>query len=346
MSTALLRSPWPTPVWPATVPPARASAPPGELRDQHGRRKRKLRLSIIDRCNYRCSYCMPDEPDYLAASKRLRPDELVTMATHFVRDFGITHIRVTGGEPTLHPQLRALIHQLNALREHGLEELHLSSNASRLAPLASALAEAGLDGVNISLDSLDSARYGAMCGGGARLDDALAGIAAARAAGLPVKLNMVVQAGRNDDELEAMLAFAGQHGLELRFIEFMPLDGGHGWSKGDVFSLDAILARLGPVEALPTDGAPARRFRRPDGQVFGVIASVTTPFCGSCDRLRVTADGQLVTCLYSGQGIPLRPLLQAPDAFAAQVRAHVFSKPRGYIDGMRETPLRMYRLGG
>lgn len=323
-----------------------ASESESVLQDQHGRRKRKLRLSITDRCNFRCSYCMPDDPDYLPAKSRLDVSELLGLATTFVRDFGITHLRVTGGEPTLHPELVAIITQLDALRSHGLQQIHLSTNASRLAPLATELVHAGLEGVNVSIDSLQKERFARMCGSGARLDDALAGIEAARQAGLKLKLNMVVQAGRNEDEILPMLNFAAEVDAELRYIEFMPLDGGHGWSKGDVVCHDTIISRIGPVEALSSDGAPARRYRRANGQTFGIIASVTQPFCGSCDRLRLTADGQLVTCLYSGQGLELRPWINHPDALRERIRSHVFSKPRGYVAGVKETPMRMYRLGG
>ncbi len=316
------------------------------LQDQYGRRKRKLRLSITDRCNFRCSYCMPDDPDYLPQNARLSSDELIALATTFVRDFGITHLRVTGGEPTLHPELVAIVKRLNRLREHGLQQIHLSSNASRLAGMTTALVDAGLEGVNVSIDSLQAERFAAMCGAGARLEDALAGIHAARDAGLKLKLNMVVQAGRNEDEILPMLDFAASIGAELRYIEFMPLDGGHGWSKGDVVCHDTIISRIGPVEALSSDGAPARRYRRANGQVFGIIASVTQPFCGSCDRLRLTADGQLVSCLYSGHGLALRPWIDQPEALHERIRAHVFNKPRGYVAGVKETPMRMYRLGG
>lgn len=316
------------------------------LADQFGRRKRKLRLSITDRCNFRCSYCMPDDPDYLPADSRLKRAEFVSLARLFVEDFGITHLRITGGEPTLHPELLPLVQDLNALRASGMEHIHLSTNASRLKTLAVDLKSAGLDGVNVSIDTLDPARFAEMCGSGARLNDALDGIEAARVAGLPIKLNMVVQAGRNDDEIVPMLEFAGSIGAELRYIEFMPLDGGHGWSKGEVVSHDSILSRIGPVEALSRDEAPARRYRQASGQTFGIIASVTQPFCGSCDRLRLTSDGQLVNCLYSGHGLPLRPWIQQPDELRERIQAHVYNKPRGYIDGVKETPMRMYRLGG
>lgn len=332
------------------LPPAadadRLAAQNPALVDRHGRSKRKLRLSITDRCNFRCSYCMPDDPDYLPADQRLSTEELLSLASTFVRDFGITQLRVTGGEPTLHPDLVRIVTQLTLLRVDGLQQIHLSTNASRLANLADALAAAGLDGVNVSIDSLQPERFAAMCGAGARLGDALAGIAAARDAGLKLKLNMVVQAGRNDDEIIPMLDFAAELGAELRYIEFMPLDGGHGWSQGDVVCHDTILSRIGPVEALGSDGAPARRYRRASGQTFGIIASVTQPFCGSCDRLRLTSDGQLVTCLYSGHGLPLRPWIDQPAALQERIRAHVFNKPPGYVAGMRETPMRMYRLGG
>ncbi len=289
---------------------------------------------------------MPDDPDYLASKDRLSADELLALATTFVRDFGITHLRVTGGEPTLHPELLPIVERLNLLRDFGLQQIHLSTNASRLENLAEKLVVAGLEGVNVSIDSLQPERFAAMCGAGARLEDALAGIHAARRAGLKLKLNMVVQAGRNEDEIIPMLDFAADIGAELRYIEFMPLDGGHGWSKGDVVCHDTIISRIGPVEALSNDGAPARRYRRANGQTFGIIASVTQPFCGSCDRLRLTSDGQLVTCLYSGHGLELRPWIKQPDALHERIRAHVFNKPKGYVEGVKETPMRMYRLGG
>lgn len=289
---------------------------------------------------------MPDDPDYLPADARLKNEEFITLARFFVEEFGITHLRITGGEPTLHPGLIDIVSELNTLRTAGVQQIHLSTNASRLQHQATALKTAGLDGVNVSFDTLDPHRFTEMCGNGARLQDALDGIEAARAAELPIKLNMVVQAGRNEDEIVPMLEFAASIGAELRYIEFMPLDGGHGWSKGEVVSHDSILSRIGPVEALSRDDAPARRYRRASGQTFGIIASVTQPFCDNCDRLRLTSDGQLVNCLYSGHGLALRPWVNQPDELRERIQAHVFNKPRGYIDGVKETPMRMYRLGG
>jgi len=297
------------------------------LRDALGRPMGSLRLSVTDRCNLRCRYCMPEE-DYvwLPRAALLTFEELARIVRVFV-GLGVRKIRLTGGEPLLRHDLPALVRMLRAIA--GVEDLALTTNGLLLAREAPALATAGLDRVTVSLDTLRPDRMAAFARS-PRHADVLAGIAAAEAAGLgPVKLNTVVVRGHNDDEVAALVEFARARGAEVRFIEYMDVGGATRWSRDAVVTRDEILARvaerLGPVEpiARPDPAAPAERYRLADGAVFGVIASVTAPFCRDCDRSRVTADGTWYGCLYADQGLDLRdPLrLGATDAELAALIA-------------------------
>ena len=321
------------------------------LEDEFGRRKRKLRLSVTDRCNFRCPYCMPDKPRWMPAPELLSAAELVGLARHFIRSQGISQIRLTGGEPLLRRELPEIVAGLNALREDGLSRLSLSSNGVRLAARAGELAAAGLEDANISLDSLDPEQFARLSRGRYGLADVLAGIQAAQDAGLGVKLNSVIIRGYNEDQVLPLAHWARDHGLALRYIEFMPLDDEALWSQERVVTaaeIRATLAREGAVSILPSDGSPARQYRLANGQQIGIIATVTEPFCGDCDRLRVTARGDLFTCLFGKEGTALKPHLNAPELLDRTIRSAVARKPRGYIDspGYVEREVRMYQLGG
>jgi cyclic pyranopterin phosphate synthase len=253
------------------------------------------------------------EPDYvwLPRATLLTFEELGRL-TRVFQGLGVRHVRLTGGEPLLRAQVVTLTGQLAVL---GLDDLAMTTNGVLLAPLAASLRKAGLRRVTVSLDTLRPDRFAALTRRD-QLGDVLAGIDAATLAFGAIKIDTVLLGGTNDDEIEPLLAFAGERGAELRFIEYMDVPGATHWTAARVVSRTDILARVtdafGGVVALPPEGpAPAARFRLPSGQVFGIISSTTEPFCGTCDRIRLTADGHLFLCLYATEGIDLRTPLRA-----------------------------------
>lgn len=284
----------------------------GIVSDGFGRPLGSLRISVTDRCNLRCQYCMPEsEYTWLPRSSLLTFEEIDRLADLF-RRMGVRRIRLTGGEPLLRRNLTDLVGRL-APR---VEDLSLTTNGLLLASRAAPLRSAGLGRVTVSLDTLRPDRMRAHTGTDHHAD-VLAGIRAARDAGLPVKLNTVALRGLNEDELVPLLRFAGEMGAELRFIEYMDVGGATRWDPGLVVSRAEILQRvgaaLGPVVPVPEPGsrAPAERYRAGDGTVFGIVASTTHPFCATCDRGRLTADGTWYLCLYAREGIDLREPLRA-----------------------------------
>lgn len=297
------------------------------LADAYGRVATDLRVSLTDRCNLRCSYCMPPEglawtPD----EQLLTNDELVRLVRIGVERLGIRSVRLTGGEPLLRPDLPAVIEAIAALTPR--PTIAMTTNGIGLASRAAQLRSAGLDRVNVSLDTLDPERFRRMTRR-KRHADVLAGIRAAREAGLaPVKVNSVLLRGVNDDEAPALVQWAGREGVQLRFIEQMPLDAQHGWRRDTMVTAEEVLAALAgldlrPVAQGPSRGsAPAETYRVGEtDQVVGVIASVSRPFCGACDRVRLTADGQVRNCLFSRSEDDLRHALRtgAGDAAIAEL---------------------------
>ena len=276
--------------------------------DQHGRPLGTLRLSVTDRCNLRCAYCMPeDEYVWLPDESILAVDEIERVARAFVA-LGVRELRITGGEPLLRAELDTIVARLVGL---GVE-VALTTNGVLFARRAEALARAGLSRVTFSVDTLRAERARELSRT-TRLGDVLEGIRAARAAGFSrTKINAVVMRGKNDDEIADLVAFAREHGAEARFIEYMDVGGATRWSARDVVPKSEILAALGSPEPLESSGpAPAARYRLRDGTIVGVIASTTAPFCADCDRARVTADGVLFGCLYAERGLDLRGPLRA-----------------------------------
>jgi cyclic pyranopterin phosphate synthase len=283
------------------------------ITDTLGRPLASLRISVTDRCNLRCSYCMP-ERDYvwLPRAHLLTFQELAAAAAVFA-ELGVSKLRLTGGEPLVRSELPVLVRMLSEVR--GVRDLALTTNGVLLRQHAVALAAAGLQRVTVSLDTLRHDRFRALAGRD-RLDEVLAGIAAATAAGFAsIKINTVVLRGTNDDEILSLLEYGRRVGAEVRFIEYMDVGGATRWRSEQVFPrreiLDLVERRHGPARPIPAGSAPAERFELPDGTVFGVISSTTTPFCRSCDRGRLTADGMLYLCLYARHGLDLRQALRS-----------------------------------
>ncbi len=291
----------------------------GPLLDSYGRVATDLRVSLTDRCNLRCRYCMPAEGlDWLPGEQLLRPDELARLMHIAVTRLGVTSVRFTGGEPLLARHLEEVVAAAAGLRPR--PEISLTTNGVGLARRAVALAGAGLDRVNVSLDSVDRDRFAAITRRD-RLDDVLAGLAAAEAAGLaPIKVNAVLDPVTGREDVVELLRFCLGHGYQLRVIEQMPLDAGHEWRRDAALRADDVLAALRPhfrlrPDAAPRGSAPAELWLvdtgpgTPAGQ-FGVIASVSHAFCSTCDRTRLTADGQIRSCLFSTEETDLRGLLR------------------------------------
>ena len=283
------------------------------LFDALGRPLRNLRLSVTDRCNLRCAYCMP-EKDYVWLPREdvLRFEEISTLVDVFVA-LGVNKLRLTGGEPLLRRDLPALVEMLAA--KAGLADLALTTNGVLLAEQADALRAAGLGRITVSLDTLHPKRFTALTRFDS-LDAVLEGMDAASRAFGRFKIDSVVIRGVNDDELADLIEYGRLKNAEVRFIEYMDVGGATRWSPADVVSraeiLETLAMRYGPVEPLlEVSSAPADRFRLPDGTVFGIISSTTAPFCGSCDRSRLTADGLWYLCLYAARGIDLRAALRA-----------------------------------
>ena len=288
------------------------------LQDPFKRTIKDLRISITDRCNFRCLYCMPAEGMlWVPREDVLTFEEIYRIARLCVEGYGFTGIRLTGGEPTVRAQLALLVEKLATLKVPGTQEsvdLAMTTNGATLSSLAHDLKKAGLKRINISLDSLDRARFAEMTRRD-QLDRVLNGIEAAKDAGFdPVKINVVVMNGLNDDEVVDFAAFGRDHDVTPRFIEFMPLDADDEWSLNKVVPSDDIVAAISerfPVEELPHGSEPASRYRYLDGKgEFGVIPTVTKPFCASCDRVRITAEGQFRTCLFSVDEFDLRKIMR------------------------------------
>jgi cyclic pyranopterin phosphate synthase len=307
------------------------------LVDGHGRVHRDLRISVTDRCNLRCSYCMPEEGMvWQPRHELLSFEEIERLARVLVERLGIDAIRLTGGEPTLRAHLSVLVELLAPLGT----DLSMTTNATTLDRQAADLAAAGLRRVNISLDTLQRDRFVELTRRD-ELDKVLAGIDAALDAGLtPVKLNVVAMRGVNEDEIVDLAAFGRERGIGVRFIEFMPLDASGDWQAGDVVSQAEIVAAIAavlPLDPVPRGSAPASLWRYRDGRGdVGVIPSVTQPFCGDCDRIRLTADGKLRTCLFATVETDLRDLMRNgadDDHLASVVAAAVGVKGPGHLIG-------------
>jgi cyclic pyranopterin phosphate synthase len=337
------------------------------LPDRFGRALRDLRISVTDRCNFRCPYCMPAEVfgrdfAFLPHDQVLSFEEITRLSAIFV-DLGVGKLRITGGEPLVRRDLPVLVGELAGLRtpEGDPVDLTLTTNGSALRNLAAPLREAGLQRITVSLDSLDDEVFGRMNGVDFPVAKVLDGIAAARAAGLdPIKVNTVIRRGMNEDAILPLARWARDEGLILRFIEYMDVGTTNGWRLDDVVSAEEILAAIDaelPLEPVEANyrGEVAGRFRYRDGSgELGVIASVTRPFCGDCTRARLSAEGSLYTCLFAATGTDLKGPMRAAatdDQLADivrgvwAVRADRYSELRSEATN-RLPKVEMFALGG
>ena len=287
------------------------------LKDSYNRTIRDLRVSLTDRCNFRCFYCLPHGEAPIAPKEQMLSYEEIEHACDLFVELGIQKIRLTGGEPMMRRDIEQIIYKLARLKDCGLEDLALTTNGYFLPHRAESLKQAGLDRITISLDSLKRDVFKQMTGVDV-LDRVLEGIRAAKEAGLePIKINAVIVRGHNEDEVADFAVFAREHNVKMRFIEFMPLDSGHDWSREDVVSGREIRERIAarfPLLVINEfrGSTTASRFRFADGAPgeIGIIAPVTEPFCGACSRIRLTADGQIRTCLFSTVEHSLRDVMR------------------------------------
>ena len=330
-------------------------ATPATLVDGFGRTVRDLRVSVTDRCNFRCTYCMPAEGMvWQDRAELLTFEEMTRIVGICTSRLGVDGVRLTGGEPTVRAHLPVLVQQLASLPVR--PDLAMTTNGAALRLMAEDLRAAGLDRINISCDSLRADRFAEIT----RRDSLAAvldGIDAAKSAGFdPVKINCVLMRGVNDDEIVDFARFGREQGVTIRFIEFMPLDADDRWQRGSVVPSQEVLEQVAatfPIEAIAHGPEPASRFRYTDGAgEVGVIASVTQPFCASCDRVRLTADGQFRTCLFAIDETDLRAVVRgggSDDDLEAAIRTAVGNKWAGHQIGnvtFVRPPRSMSQIGG
>lgn len=327
----------------------------GLLADSFGRVHSDLRISVTDRCNIRCFYCMPEEGAEFAPRSSLVSFTEIERFIYAALPLGITKIRLTGGEPLLRPRLPELIARL--CEQAGLRDLALTTNGVLLETYARALFDAGLRRLNVHLDTLDRERFRTIT----RRDDlrrVLAGIEAARNLGFQIKLNAVAIKGLNEPDIPSLVRFGRENGIEVRFIEFMPLDAQELWAMDRVLTADEMIESIerefGPLVPVPDADprAPATEYRFADGTRVGFIASISKPFCGNCNRLRLTSDGKMRNCLFARDEVDIKPLLASDELqqrLQTAIRQTVWSKWAGH-DIQRSSfvaPDRpMYSIGG
>ena len=333
--------------------------------DRHGRPLHDLRISVMDRCNFRCPYCMPESTygehfTFLRNDERLSFDEIERLC-RLAAPLGVSKLRLTGGEPLLRPRLSTLVARLRRL--DGITDLAMTTNGVLLARHARELREAGLDRITVSLDTLDPALFHRMSGGRGALQDVMAGIEAAQAAGFPhgVKINTVVQRGVNEHTVEALVERFRGTGIVVRFIEYMDVGNHNAWRADDVVPSRELIGRIGarwPLQAVPPTyaGEVATRYRFADGAgEIGMISSISQPFCGGCTRARLSSEGSLYTCLFATRGTDLRSLMRggASDEAITQClreawlrRSDRYSEERAERHGRRKHKIEMHYIGG
>ncbi|WP_237415186.1 GTP 3',8-cyclase MoaA [Acinetobacter nectaris] len=281
--------------------------------DQYGRQKRKLRISVTDRCNFKCSYCMPEHPEWIKKHKLLSFEALYQFCKFMVQH-GIEQIRITGGEPLMRQGVVHFIAQLQKLKPLGLKRISMTTNGHYLSQYALSLKQAGLDDLNVSLDSLDEQQFRQLTQ--KSIKPVLAGIAQAQLVGLKVKINSVLIKHCNENQILPLVHWAKHHHIELRFIEFMPLDGDQRWSTAQVVTEQDILSELTTefkeIDVVNQAHEPARQYIV-DGTVIGIISTISHSFCHQCDRLRLTAQGDFYNCLFAEKGLNIKSLLEKLD---------------------------------
>ena len=307
------------------------------FQDQFGRNKRKLRISVTDRCNFKCVYCMPEHPEWMKKHDLLSFEELYHFCEFMVHR-GIEQIRITGGEPLMRQGVVHFVEQLQALKKLGLQRISMTTNAHYLKQYAQALKQAGLDDLNISLDSLDAEQFEQLTA--KKLLPVLEGIQAAQQAGFSIKINTVLIKDTNDNQILPLAHWAKRENVELRFIEFMPLDGDQSWSRDHVVSEQDILDQLATefeVKIGQCQGANPARTYQIDNMPIGIISTITNSFCGSCDRLRLNAQGEFFNCLFSTQGLKLKENIQqlrqqssAEKILQQQLQSYIWNKAAGF----------------
>jgi cyclic pyranopterin phosphate synthase len=324
------------------------------LIDQFGRHATDLRISVTDRCNYRCVYCMPSHPQWLPKPEILSFEEIEFLTKIFAKE-GVNQIRLTGGEPLVRRNIDELIRKLYSIE--GIEDISLTTNGHFLSDLASTLKQAGIRRLNISLDSLRADRFAQITGSNS-FEAVMKGIEESIRVGFdPIKINCVAMKGFNDDEIPVFLDWAKEKGLQIRFIEFMPLDGDHQWNRSKVLSQAEILElaqSYSPVRPVDSEGpAPAKRYSYSNGAgEFGVIPSVTEPFCDHCARIRLTADGKLRNCLFALHETDLKTPLRAGcevEELIGIIRKNVYKKWAGHRineDDFQQPSRAMNAIGG
>lgn len=336
----------------------------GKIFDQMNRPLRDLRISVTDRCNFRCRYCMPEEvfgPDYrfLPSKQLLSFEEIQRLTRHFVA-LGVEKIRITGGEPLMRRDLPVLIRMIRKI--DGVKDIALTTNGSLLEQFAGALKEAGLDRLTVSLDSLDDERFGRINGRGFKVETVLRGIEAAANAGFPVKINMVVQKGVNDQDILPMARYFRGTGHIVRFIEYMDVGNCNGWKLEQVVPSKDVVSMIGsemPLEPVDPNyyGEVANRYRyKGTNEEIGLISSVTQAFCSTCTRARLSAEGELYTCLFASQAYDLcKPLRGgASDEEMMEIIHHVWNKREDRYSeirlqnttGLKRPKVEMYHIGG
>lgn len=325
--------------------------------DQYGRQKRKLRISVTDRCNFKCSYCMPEHPEWVKKHHLLSFESLHRFCQFMVKR-GIEQIRITGGEPLMRQGVVHFIAQLHQLKQLGLKRISMTTNGHYLGQYAFALKQAGLDDLNVSLDSLDEQQFKQLTQ--KSVCPVLAGIYAAQKVGLTVKVNCVLIKNCNENQIVPLTLWAKAHHIELRFIEFMPLDGDQKWSVAQVVTEQDILDELATVfqhiELVGQSHNPARQYIV-DGTVVGIISTISHSFCQQCDRLRLTAQGAFYTCLFAEKSVNIKTLLEHLDEYEATTALDttltqaIWSKASGFLEiqaQKKDKPRRisMHVMGG
>ncbi|MER5176462.1 MAG: GTP 3',8-cyclase MoaA [Candidatus Nitrosocosmicus sp.] len=328
------------------------------MEDNYGRIAKKLRISVTDRCNMRCVYCMPyNNTTWFEQDNLLSYGQIVHIASIFAK-FGIEKIKITGGEPTVRPKIEDLIHALSNI--DGIKSISMTTNGLLLKDKVKKLKESGLQNVNISLDTFNQERFKSMTGIDGGLTKVLDSINAAKTAGLQVKINAVIMRGWNEDEIVRFVHFSRETDIIVKFIEFMPLDGTGIWTSNLVFSkkemIDMINTNVKKLVPLLNDNSdPARLYSFDDEKgTIGFIPSITEPFCQYCDRIRITSEGKLYTCLFEKKGYDLKNLLQdgkSDEEIGEYIIENIKKKPEGIISIIRSNLLKptlnvMHTIGG